>query len=94
MWAKLKAFFKNSETIVWARLQMLGGAMLAVFSSMNLTTFLDDTLSKSKQLMLFGVLFFQGVITEFARRLRADFDPPPAVPAPPIVPAPPAPPAA
>lgn len=70
MWDKIKAWFKHSETIVWARIQMVVGAAMVVFSSMNLTTFLDSSLTRLQKVAIFSALFLQGLITEVLRRLR------------------------
>lgn len=78
MWQKIRNWFYDSETIVWARLQMLGGAIMAVFSTMNFMTFFDNSLTKLQQFTIFSLLFIQGLITEVLRRLRTDTPPPPA----------------
>lgn len=73
MWAKIKKFFKDSETIFWARLQVFIGAIVAaVLSVAN-----DPTVSEAIKAILkpeyvpYYVIAF-GIITELARRRRAD----------------------
>ena len=66
MWSKVKYFFKDSETIFWARLQtVLGAAAVAL-------TYGDPTLLEP---VLGGqyfpwFLFANGVATEYLRRRR------------------------
>lgn len=67
MWDKITAFFSRSETIFWARLQMLGAAIiatLAVFDPMLFSNYIP-----TGYLPIY--IFISGIITEFARRLRA-----------------------
>ena len=64
MWEKIKAWFKDSETIVWARLQMAVGAVWTVLLQVDLAPVMS-----TKQLTIWLVV--SGVITELARRSRA-----------------------
>lgn len=67
-WENTKAFFKNSEVILYSRLQVLGGFFLAVFSSIDWTTVtanLDD--AKNSLYIALG-LIGNGVLTEILRR--------------------------
>jgi hypothetical protein len=65
----LKRFFDDSETIFWARLQMLVGAVFAVLSQTDLEPLLASVgLDRWTPV----VVFVMGVVTEIARRLRAD----------------------
>lgn len=71
MWAKIRVWFKDSETIVWARLQMLIGGLWTVLSVTDLTPIFS----------LFGwekyipaSIFVMGLITEMVRRHREPHD--------------------
>ena len=64
MWTKIKTFFKDSETIFWARLQVFAGVVFATLSTTDLTPLLPP-----KYLTLW--LVFSGVVTELLRRRRA-----------------------
>ncbi len=64
MWDKLKAWFSRSETILFARLQVLAGAVWAVLTAVDLSPVLEP-----KWLTVW--LIASGVVTELARRARA-----------------------
>lgn len=72
MWARIKRFFRDSETIFFARLQMLVGAIGTVLVATNFATLLGDTVPTTQQIVLFAIIFAQGVATEYLRRRRAD----------------------
>lgn len=59
----LKKWFKDSETILWARIQMIGGAVLAVLAMSDLTGVIP-----AKWLPYWVII--SGVITELGRRAR------------------------
>jgi len=70
-WDNTKAFFKRSETIFYARLQVLSGFFLAAFTGIDWTTVtvkLDDA---KQSLYLAGGLIANGIITELLRRRNA-----------------------
>lgn len=67
MWSKIRAWFKDSETIAWARLQMLGGAVLTVLSATDPSLFNQYIPDCWLPLYIVG----SGVLTEALRRLRA-----------------------
>jgi len=70
-WDNIKAFFKRSETIFYARLQVFTGFGLAVFTGIDWTTVtmkLDDA---KQSLYLAGGLIFNGILTEYLRRRNA-----------------------
>lgn len=72
-WEDLKAFFKYSETILWARLQVLIGFLLAVFGSIDWSPFLGlnvlDTGFSWNQVAWLGLITItNGIITELVRR--------------------------
>lgn len=67
MWSKIRGWFKDSETIAWARLQMLGGAVLTVLSATDPSLFSQYIPDRWLPLYIVG----SGVLTEVLRRLRA-----------------------
>lgn len=71
MWAKIKAFFAGSETIFWARLHVFVGSVGAVLAVTDLSPLLATGMPTKAQLLLFSVVFLQGVFTEYLRRRRA-----------------------
>jgi hypothetical protein len=71
MWNDIKDWFKDSETIFWARFQMLVGAVIAVLVSTDLSPLLSAGVPTTQQLIFAGVVFGQGVLTEYLRRRRA-----------------------
>ncbi len=71
-WDNTKAFFKRSETIFYARLQVFSGFMLAAFTGIDWTTItmkLDDA---KQSLYLASGLIANGIITELLRRRNAN----------------------
>jgi len=71
-WDSTKAFFKRSETIAYARLQVLAGFFLAVFSSIDWSTVTVDLENAKHALYLAGGLIINGIITEYLRRRNAN----------------------
>lgn len=68
MWQAIRRYFKDSETIFWARFQML---MAAVITTVAVT----DPMLFSNHIptgYLPAYIFISGVITEIARRARAN----------------------
>jgi hypothetical protein len=69
-WDKVKAFFKDSMTILWARIQyvtgILGAGLIVAFSGYDFTQ-LTNMDSKAAFKMLFAVAI-AGIVTELARR--------------------------
>ena len=72
MWAKIKKFFKDSETIFWARFQVLMGAVVAGLLSLVNDPNVGDAIKSvlKPEYVPYYVIAF-GVITEIARRRRA-----------------------
>ena len=68
MWDKIKQFFLGSETIFLARLQVFIGLVLAVVLATDPQMFTAYIPTKWIPLFLFG----GGVLTEYARRRRAN----------------------
>jgi hypothetical protein len=64
MWEKIKAWFKNSETIFWARLQILVGCLWVALSTTDLAPVLSG-----KYLTYWLIL--NGFMTEYLRRRNA-----------------------
>ena len=67
MWQRIREFFLDSETIFWARLQMLGAAIIATLAAIDPMLF--SSYIPTGYLPIY--IFISGIITEFARRLRA-----------------------
>ncbi|TGS47543.1 MULTISPECIES: hypothetical protein [unclassified Mesorhizobium] len=67
MWAKLKAFFSYSETILLARAQMFAAIVFGAFMALDPSLFQAYVPTPYVPLYLLGM----GVLTEYARRRRA-----------------------
>ncbi|HEX7072959.1 MAG TPA: hypothetical protein VF226_02880 [Hyphomicrobiaceae bacterium] len=68
MWQKLLAWARDSETILWARLNVLFGIVLQAIAMVDpqmVVPYIDP-----KYVPLW--LIFSGIVTEIARRMRAD----------------------
>jgi hypothetical protein len=69
MWIKAKSSFKNSITILWARIQMLAGvvaaSLLALAQDANVTSAIQSAL-QPKFIPYYVIAI--GLITEVARR--------------------------
>ncbi len=72
MWDKIKAWFKNSLTILWARVQVLAGviaaAVLALLQDPSITGAVQSAL-QPKFIPYYVIAI--GLITEVARRRTA-----------------------
>ncbi|WP_274626592.1 hypothetical protein [Arvimicrobium flavum] len=71
MWQRIKTFFKDSETIAWARAQAFIG------TAANLITFVDPNLVTAvipvEYARLIAVyMLLSGLATEYLRRRRAE----------------------
>lgn len=60
-WDKIKAWFKDSLTIAWARVQLVLAAAWGVLLTVDLTPVLS-------QKWMTAWLIFSGVVTELTRR--------------------------
>jgi hypothetical protein len=70
-WDNVKAWFKRSETIAWARLQTLAGFVLAVAGGIDWTT-ITSNFANAKQALWIGIgLTANGIVTELLRRRNA-----------------------
>lgn len=67
MWAKIKAFFNDSETIFLARFQMVAGIVWSVLPTIDPTLF--QSLIGERWFGVFLIVW--GIVTEIARRRRA-----------------------
>lgn len=67
IWARILVWFKDSETIVWARLQMLIGALWTVLADTDVAP-IFNLFGWEKYVPLGLVLM--GIITELVRRSR------------------------
>ncbi len=69
MWNKIKAWFKHSVTILWARAMTLGGAVLATLLSLsndpNIAAAIQSVL-QPKFIPYYVIAI--GILTELARR--------------------------
>ena len=72
---KIKAFFKNSETIFLARLESVAGIFWAVIEGMDWSAILSldftNALASRQAIFIGGILFVKGVLLELARRRNA-----------------------
>lgn len=73
IWTKVKDFFKRSTTIVYARIQVLAGILVAAIQGVDWAslytaiTHLDWTKLKMSTISA-AVLIFNGIVTEILRR--------------------------
>lgn len=67
MWTKIRAFFKDSETIFLARLQTLVGLVFSAWLALDHNAIAQYIESKWIPVYLIGA----GILTEVARRYRA-----------------------
>jgi hypothetical protein len=72
MWEKVKAWFKDSEVIFWARLQAAGGALLFALSMPEVLTLIAGGEVAWPQLIVAGALVVNGFITEYLRKRREE----------------------
>lgn len=70
MWSRIKTFFKHSETIFWARLQMVIGAIAAIIVYFD-PGLLAPVLPAG---WLPWVVVANGIATEYLRRRRANLE--------------------
>lgn len=70
-WEKTKAWFKDSETIFWARFQVLAGVALAVLPTLNPVAWLDSALTPAQRWAAAATAIVNGLVTEYLRRRRA-----------------------
>lgn len=73
MWEKIKKFFKESETIFWARLQVFIGAIVAAILSVANDPSINEAIKSvlKPEYVPYYVIAF-GIITEIARRRRSN----------------------
>lgn len=75
-WTAVKAWFKDSETIFLARMEVLVGFIIAVVGAMDWSPLMTFDLSSgfdTKQLLIVGgMIIVKGVISEIARRRNAN----------------------
>lgn len=70
MWSKITAFFKHSETIFWARLQVALGALAAIITYVQ-----PEVLAPiMPEGWLAWAVVVNGVATEYLRRRRANLE--------------------
>jgi hypothetical protein len=68
MWKQIKAFFFDSETIFWARMQAFFGA-IAILLTYTDTQLFISLLPANWEVWF---LFVNGIATEYLRRRRSD----------------------
>lgn len=70
LYQEAKAWFKNSITILWARIQYIGGVlgagMIAAFSGYDFTRL--TSLTAADAFKMLGAVALAGIFTEIARR--------------------------
>jgi len=70
MIANLKVWFRNSLTILWARIQYVGGligaGLLAAFSGYDFTTLVALDVKAAFKMLV--AIAFAGILTELTRR--------------------------
>jgi len=72
MWDKVKARFKHSVTILWARAVALGGALLATLQALSADPAINDAMHAALQPKFIPYYVIAiGLITELARRRTA-----------------------
>lgn len=68
-WENVKAFFRRSEVILYARLQSLSGFILAVLGSLDWSQISTWDFTTPRQTAWLGIgLIVNGTITEILRR--------------------------
>lgn len=69
-WSKVKSWFKDSVTILWARIQyvigIVGAGLIGAFSGYDFTQLASMDLKSAFKMLAFSAL--AGVITEVCRR--------------------------
>ena len=76
-WDKHKAFFKYSETVLWARIQAVFGLLVVVISNTDWsplfsTMSLDTGFSRNQAIWTGIGIFANGLWTEYLRRRNAN----------------------
>jgi len=70
MMDKIKAWFKNSITILWARMQyvagILGAGLIVAFSGYDFTQL--ASMDAKAAFKMLAIVALSGVVTEFCRR--------------------------
>lgn len=75
MWQSIKTFFKDSETIFWARLQTLIGLVLALLDVLAQINGLIDPALLQPLLTpswFSAFMLINGLLTEYLRKRRAN----------------------
>jgi len=72
MWNKIKAWFRHSVTILWARLVALGGIVLGAMQALSVDPAINDAVRTALQPKFIPYYVIAiGLITELARRRTA-----------------------
>jgi F0F1-type ATP synthase membrane subunit c/vacuolar-type H+-ATPase subunit K len=75
MWDKIKTWFKNSITILWARIVALGGVLLALGQSLVGDPNVNGAIQQALQPKFIPYYVIAiGLVTELARRRTAKAD--------------------
>jgi len=73
-WSNVKAWFKNSETILLSRIEVVVGFLVAAMSIMDwsplLSVGIDTGFTWVQGAYLGAIMFTKGIISEWARRLN------------------------
>lgn len=74
-WTGVKAFFKHSETILLARIEMVTGLVIAGVNAMDwsplLSAGIDAGFTVKQGLIMGGMLLTKGIVSEWARLRNA-----------------------
>lgn len=74
LWQRVRIFFKDSEVIFLARLQLIIGFAVAALAGMDWSPLVSlgagTGFTQSQLISLGSILLVQGVVTEIARRAR------------------------
>ncbi len=70
-WQRVLKWCRDSETLVWARLQVVIGFAMAVLPTLNPVSWLDEAMTPKQRWVLALTAIANGLWTEYLRRRRA-----------------------
>lgn len=75
MWTKIKQLWSDSGTILWARLESIGGLVTAAIGAMDWSPLLSLDFStgfnRAQVITLGAIMFVRGILLEITRRRNA-----------------------